>query len=71
MQFVSGSSLFKFHVIVEREANGQHKLTAECVGTTEPFVAITRCIALRPRTNDLEALLVRSNSVFVLLFKPR
>ncbi|KAL1800885.1 hypothetical protein ACET3X_001227 [Alternaria dauci] len=57
MRFVSGSLMLKFRIGIEREANGRHKLNAECLGTTEPFLAITRCIASRPNADDLKYLL--------------
>jgi hypothetical protein len=50
--------MLKFRINIEREANGRHKLNAECLGTTEPFLAVTRCIASRPQANDLNYLLV-------------
>ncbi|KAH7380623.1 mediator complex subunit 27-domain-containing protein [Pyrenochaeta sp. MPI-SDFR-AT-0127] len=56
-QFVSGSAMCKFRISIEREANGRHKLNAECLGTTEPSLAITRCIASRPQASDLKYLL--------------
>lgn len=58
IQFVSGSALLKFHVVIEREANGRHKLSAECLGMAEPCLATTRCLASRPHANDLRHLLV-------------
>ncbi|RYN40395.1 hypothetical protein AA0112_g3228 [Alternaria arborescens] len=57
MQFVSGSLMLKFRIGIEREANGRYKLNAKCLGTTEPFLAITRCIASRPNADDLRYLL--------------
>ncbi|KAI4657134.1 uncharacterized protein J4E79_007750 [Alternaria viburni] len=56
-RFVAGSLMLKFRVGIERDANGRHKLNAECLGTTEPFLAITRCIASRPNPDDLKYLL--------------
>ncbi|KAF1947914.1 hypothetical protein EJ02DRAFT_440078 [Clathrospora elynae] len=56
-RFVSGSVLLKFRINIEHEANGRHKLSAECLGTTEPFLAVTRSIASRPQANDLKSLL--------------
>ncbi|KAF1842484.1 uncharacterized protein K460DRAFT_409892 [Cucurbitaria berberidis CBS 394.84] len=56
-RFVSGAVMLKFHISIEREANGRYKLNAECLGTTEPWQAITRCIASRPQVNDLKYLL--------------
>lgn len=50
--------MLKFRVTIEREANGRHKLNADCLGTTESCLAITRCIASRPNKNDLRYLLV-------------
>jgi hypothetical protein len=50
--------MLKFQINVKREANGRHKLNAECLGTKELFLAITRCIASRPQANDLKYLLV-------------
>jgi hypothetical protein len=52
--------MLKFRIGIEREANGQHKLNVECLGTTEPFLAITRCMASRPNADDLRYLLVRT-----------
>ena len=57
-RFVAGSLMLKFRVGIERGANGRHKLNAECLGTTEPFLAITRCIASRSNPDDLKYLLV-------------
>ncbi|CAE7213669.1 hypothetical protein PTNB85_07021 [Pyrenophora teres f. teres] len=56
-RFVSGSVTLRFHIGIEREANGRHKLNAECLGTTEPFLAITRCLGSRPQANDLKHIL--------------
>ncbi|KAI4647578.1 uncharacterized protein J4E78_008893 [Alternaria triticimaculans] len=56
-RFVSGSVMLKFRVGIERDTNGRHKLNAECLGTTEPFLAITRCIASRSNSDDLKYLL--------------
>jgi hypothetical protein len=49
--------MLKFRLGIEREANGRHKLSAECLGTTEPFLAITRCVASRSNADDLKYLL--------------
>ncbi|KAF1837282.1 hypothetical protein BDW02DRAFT_157558 [Decorospora gaudefroyi] len=57
VRFLSGCVTLKFRIRIEREANGRHKLNAQCLGTTEPFLAITRCVASRPHTNDLKDLL--------------
>lgn len=57
VRLVSGSLMLKFRINIEREVNDRHKLNAECLGTTEPFLAITRCIASRPQANDLQYLL--------------
>lgn len=62
IQFVSGSVKFKFLVNLEREASDRHKITAECSGRKEPLLAITRCIASRPKANDLGYLLVRTRA---------
>ncbi|KAF2633721.1 hypothetical protein BU25DRAFT_11720 [Macroventuria anomochaeta] len=56
-QFVANSMRLSFKVNIERENDTQHKLTAECLGTSEPFLSITRCIASRPNANDLASLL--------------
>jgi soluble P-type ATPase len=48
----------KFHIVVGQGANDRGKLRAECLGTTELQTAISRCIASRPRPNDLQSLLV-------------
>ncbi|KAI2475355.1 Med27 domain containing protein [Pyrenophora tritici-repentis] len=56
-RFVSGPVTLRFHVGIEREANGRHKLNAECLGTREPFLAITRCLGSRPHANDLKHIL--------------
>ncbi|KAF2133273.1 hypothetical protein P153DRAFT_381711 [Dothidotthia symphoricarpi CBS 119687] len=57
VQFVSASTKYRFRITIECDGNGRHKLNAACLGTTEPFLAITRCIASRPNTNDLKHLL--------------
>ncbi|KAG9191617.1 hypothetical protein G6011_10351 [Alternaria panax] len=57
MQFASGSLMLRFRIGIEREVNGRHKLNVECLGTTEPFLAITRCMASRPNADDLNYLL--------------
>ncbi|KAF2788479.1 hypothetical protein K505DRAFT_366434 [Melanomma pulvis-pyrius CBS 109.77] len=56
-QFVAGSVKLRIRVVIEREANGRHKLNAECLGTVEPFLAITRCISSRPKVKDFKYLL--------------
>ncbi|KAF2712322.1 hypothetical protein K504DRAFT_372705 [Pleomassaria siparia CBS 279.74] len=56
-QFVAGSRELRIHVVIECETNGRHKLNAQCSGTVEPFLSITRCIASRPQANDLKYLL--------------
>lgn len=58
-QFISSSLKLKFHINIEREANGRYKLIAKCAGASEPFLAITRCIVSRPKSHDLGYLLVR------------
>ncbi|EUC36999.1 hypothetical protein COCCADRAFT_33649 [Bipolaris zeicola 26-R-13] len=57
IRFVASSLMLKFRVTIDRESNGRHKLNAECLGTTESCLAITRCIASRPNKNDLRYLL--------------
>lgn len=47
-----------FQVGIERDANGGHNLSAECLGSTELFQAITRCVTSRSQAKDLEHLLV-------------
>ncbi|KAF1365287.1 hypothetical protein EJ07DRAFT_96182 [Lizonia empirigonia] len=56
-QFIANSMRLSFKVNVERENGAHHKLSAECLGNSEPFLSITRCIASRPHPNDLTALL--------------
>lgn len=62
--FVAGATKLNFLVRIEREADGRHKLTADCPGTKEPWLSISRCIASRPLPNDLKYLLVCSTSIF-------
>ncbi|KAF2828356.1 hypothetical protein CC86DRAFT_192264 [Ophiobolus disseminans] len=57
VQFVHESVKLKFRVTIERDANGRHTLNGKCLGTTEPFLTITRCIASRPQASDLKYLL--------------
>ncbi|KAJ8117847.1 hypothetical protein OPT61_g1048 [Boeremia exigua] len=57
IQFVASSQRLTFRVNIEREADTRHELTAECMGTSEPFLSITRCLASRPSASDLEYLL--------------
>ncbi|KAF2872223.1 hypothetical protein BDV95DRAFT_543900 [Massariosphaeria phaeospora] len=57
IQFVASSLTLRFHVVLEREANGRHKLNVDCLGSTEPFMSIARCVASRPQANDLKYLL--------------
>lgn len=49
--------LMRFRVLRRKETNGNYKLDAECVGKMPLFPAITRCLASRPRPNDLKYLL--------------
>ncbi|CBX99833.1 hypothetical protein LEMA_P074220.1 [Plenodomus lingam JN3] len=57
MYFISTSKKLEFRIVIERDANGRHKLAADCLGPKELLQAITRCIASRPNANDLEYLL--------------
>ncbi|KAF2473204.1 uncharacterized protein BDR25DRAFT_323796 [Lindgomyces ingoldianus] len=57
IQFVAGDLKLKFRVIIDQEANGRHKLNAECLGTMKLFPVITKCISTRPHANDLKYLL--------------
>ncbi|KAF2852852.1 hypothetical protein T440DRAFT_355142, partial [Plenodomus tracheiphilus IPT5] len=57
IQLISNSTKLQFAILVERDTDGRHKLTSDCLGQKEPFRAITRCIASRPKANDLEHLL--------------
>lgn len=61
IEFVIASLKLKFHIVIEQEANGRDKLNAECLGTAKPFTTINRCVASRPRANDLNYLLVNSS----------
>ncbi|KAF1921057.1 mediator complex subunit 27-domain-containing protein [Ampelomyces quisqualis] len=56
-QFVSGSFKLRFRIVVDQEANGKHKFSAECLGASEPWLSINRCIASRPQANCLKYLL--------------
>lgn len=55
--FVAFSIRAAFRISIDRESDAQHKLSAECSGTREPFLSITRCLASRPNANDLTHLL--------------
>lgn len=57
IHFVTNGAKLDFRVHIERDANGAHDLTAECLGNTELSRAITRCIASRPQPQDLKYLL--------------
>ncbi|KAF9697350.1 hypothetical protein EKO04_004859 [Ascochyta lentis] len=56
-QFIANSMRLSFKVNIEREKDTPRKLSAECLGNSEPFLSITRCIASRPQANDLTSLL--------------
>ncbi|KAL6705733.1 hypothetical protein ACN47E_006370 [Coniothyrium glycines] len=56
-RFISGSMKLQFSINIEREVNGRHKLVAECQGTAEPFLTISKCISSRPKPHDLKYLL--------------
>ncbi|OCK85828.1 hypothetical protein K432DRAFT_286118, partial [Lepidopterella palustris CBS 459.81] len=49
--------LMTFRIIRKKESNGRYKLDAECMGKSNLFPSITRCLASRPRANDLKFLL--------------
>ncbi|KAF2191022.1 hypothetical protein K469DRAFT_558517 [Zopfia rhizophila CBS 207.26] len=53
----AGALVLRFRVVIQREANGWHKLDATCLGKMKLFPAITNCISSRPRANDLKYLL--------------
>ncbi|KAH6616732.1 hypothetical protein C7974DRAFT_51087 [Boeremia exigua] len=57
IQFVANSLRLSFKVNIEREGDARHRLIAECLGTSEPFLSITRCLASRPCAEDLMSLL--------------
>lgn len=57
VRFVSGSVTLVFNIGIERHAKGGHKLSAECVGSTQLSQAITRCLALQSKGKDLEYIL--------------
>lgn len=57
IRFISGGMRLRFHILIGQDANERDKLDATCVGAAEPCTTITRCIASRPRANDLKYLL--------------
>lgn len=61
VQLVTAGTRLKFHIIVGQGTNGRGKLSAKGLATTKLQTAISQCIASRPRTNDLQYLLVNIN----------
>ncbi|KAI8936866.1 hypothetical protein NX059_006103 [Plenodomus lindquistii] len=57
IRLMSGSTRLEFRIVIERHADGRHKLLTSCLGLREPFQTVTRCVASRARVNDLEYLL--------------
>ncbi|KAF1953637.1 hypothetical protein CC80DRAFT_142899 [Byssothecium circinans] len=55
--FVAGSWKHRFHILIQQEETGSHKLHVECLGTGATQLAITRCMMARPKLNDLRYLL--------------
>jgi hypothetical protein len=53
-----------FRVNIDRENDTRPKLSAACLGTSEPFLSITRCVSSRPNNYDLAYLLVRFISLY-------
>lgn len=60
ISFIALGMRLRFQVRVEQDANAQPKITAECVGETQPYTSISKSLASRPRPNDLKHLLVKS-----------
>ncbi|KAJ4993029.1 hypothetical protein SVAN01_01381 [Stagonosporopsis vannaccii] len=52
-QFVDGSMKLAFRVSFDHETSTRQRLNVECLGTSELFPSITRCLASRPNANDL------------------
>lgn len=57
IQLTSGCANLKFRIGIDRDSSGRHKLTAECIGTKEPSLTVSKCLAIRPKANDLKYLL--------------
>ncbi|KAF1978498.1 hypothetical protein BU23DRAFT_564085 [Bimuria novae-zelandiae CBS 107.79] len=55
--FVADSTKYRFRIKISDDANATQAIKAECEGTSEPFTAVTRCLASRPNANDLRYLL--------------
>ncbi|KAF3002034.1 hypothetical protein E8E13_008771 [Curvularia kusanoi] len=55
--FVASSMKLSFKVNIDYESDIRHVFTAECMGVSEPFLSITRCLASRSHANDLKYLL--------------
>ncbi|KAF3048884.1 hypothetical protein E8E11_005483 [Didymella keratinophila] len=56
-QFVADSMRLTLKISIDRESDTRPKISAECAGTSEPFLSITRCISSRPNAHDLAYLL--------------
>jgi hypothetical protein len=56
-QFVANSMRLTFKINIDRESDTRPQISAECSGTSEPFLSITRCISSRPNPQDLAYLL--------------